>query len=76
MREGADVFECDDNEKCEIIALTFALDVDHPAYPKEWTFDADGQPCCTAFIPAGEEVPPPRCTKTVDMFEVGDEQAV
>jgi len=27
-------------------------------------------PCCTAFVPKGEPVPPARCAKTVDMFEV------
>lgn len=68
MRDGVDVFDCDDNELCEIIRLTFAHDVDDPEYPKEWQYGKDGQPCCTAFVPAGEPIPEPRCEKTMDMF--------
>jgi hypothetical protein len=33
MREGAPLEECDDNERCDIIADTFAYDIDHPKYP-------------------------------------------
>ena len=69
MREGCDVAECDDNERCEIIADTMCFDVDDPQYPSEWQYGKDGQPCCTAFVPSGSAVPPPRCDKTVDMFE-------
>lgn len=68
MREGIDVFDCDDDERCEIIALTFALDVDDKDYPHQWQYGKDGQPCCTAFVPAGEPLPLPRCTKTADIF--------
>lgn len=35
---------------CQIIALTMALEVDHPDYPAEWVEDDDGSnPRCTAF---------------------------
>lgn len=34
---------------CSIVALTLCLKVDNPEYPSEWVYDADGQPCCTAF---------------------------
>jgi len=34
---------------CDIIAQAMCLDVSDPNYPPEWTHDASGQPCCTAF---------------------------
>lgn len=52
---------------CKILADTFVYDVDDPNYPKQWIYDNDGSPCCTAFT---TDVPPPvRCDKTIDMFE-------
>lgn len=57
MREGVDLDECDDNERCDIIALTMAYSIDEPGYPQEWRYDENGVPCCTAFIPAGDRVP-------------------
>lgn len=57
MREGCDVNECDDNELCDIIANTLAFDIDEPGYPQEWRYDESGQPCCTAFVPAGALIP-------------------
>ena len=53
MSEGLPVEECDDNERCNIIADTFAYAIDDPKYPKEWIYD-EGKPCCTAFIEAGQ----------------------
>ena len=67
MREGCDIDECDDNEKCEITALTMIYSVDEPEYPKQWTYDENGNPCCTAFIPAGDNIPEVD-THTLDMF--------
>lgn len=58
----------DKGNPCEIIARTFAYNVDHQEYPKEWRYK-EGRPICTAFIPAGEAVPVPPCTRTEDMFE-------
>lgn len=69
MREGADFDECDDDERCDIIGDTMAYDVDDPEYPSEWQFGTDGQPRCTAFVEAGQPIPEPRCTKTLDLFE-------
>lgn len=63
MREGCDFDECDDDENCELIARSFGEQVD------EWQYDKSGQPCCTAFVPAGHAIPEPRCAKTTDMFE-------
>lgn len=70
MREGMDVDECDDNERCDIIANTMCYDVEDEGYPKEWQIGKDGQPCCTAFVPAGDPIPPARDDLTIDMFEV------
>lgn len=58
MREGCSVAECNDNERCDIIARTMAADVEDPDYPAEWRYGADGQPMCAAFVPAGGEVKP------------------
>lgn len=66
MREGCDIDECDDNEKCEIIANTMVYDIDDPEYPKEWIEDESG-PRCTAFIESWEGVPEVD-THTKDMF--------
>lgn len=66
MREGADFDECDDDELCEIIALTAAYDVSDPKYPKEWVEDESG-PRCTAFVPVGSKVPEVD-TLTGDLF--------
>lgn len=68
LREGVDYDECDDDEVCGIVARTFAHDVDAPEYPVEWQYDLRGEPVCTAFIPAGDPIPPPRCGHTIDMF--------
>jgi len=68
MRDGVDIDECDDNERCDIIADTFAYDVDDPKYPSAWQYGKDGQPCCMQFVPAGEPVPEPRCTHTKELF--------
>lgn len=69
MREGADFDECEDNERCDIIANTMAYSPEDPEYPAEWQYGKDGQPCCTAFVPAGEPIPAPRDEHTLDMFE-------
>ena len=52
---------------CRIIADTFVYAVSDPRYPKEWVYDRDGCPSCTAYT----EDPkcPVRCDKTIDMFE-------
>lgn len=69
MREGAAVDDCDDTERCDIIARTMAHDVTDAEYPIEWQYDAaTGEPVCTAFVEAGEQVPSPRCEHTLDLF--------
>lgn len=59
---------------CPILGNTMIYSTDHPGYPREWCYDDNGQPQCTAFQ---EELtydephmnpPTPRCTRTEDMF--------
>lgn len=59
------------SKSCGILSRTFIFDTDSEEYPREWTYDADGNPCCTAFEPIKPEEPTraPRCKKTIDMFE-------
>lgn len=67
MSEGKPIEDCDDDEKCDILGRSFYSLTD-PEYPKEWQYGKDGQPCCTAFIEAGQPIPPPRDELTADMF--------
>lgn len=41
----------DDEEDnlCDIIALTMAYDVDEKEYPEEWQHGQDGEPLCTKY---------------------------
>jgi len=57
-----------EDDWCEILGRSFRTDEPLP----EWRIGADGQPCCTQFVPVGETVPHPRCTHTADLF--GEEQ--
>lgn len=63
MREGLDIEDCDETELCRIIAASFQGEA------TEWVYGNDGQPMCTAYVPAGQPVPDPRCEHTADMFE-------
>jgi hypothetical protein len=51
---------------CQLIANALAFNIGHPKYPKEWIYDNDGNPCCTAFTTDASL--PIRCDKTIDMF--------
>lgn len=62
MREGVDLDDCDDNEKCEIIAASFRSEA------VEWRELDNGETVCLAFVQAGTTPPPPRCQHTDDMF--------
>lgn len=69
MREGEPLDECDDSEVCGIIANTMAFKPGDAEYPKEWIYGKDGQPCCTAFVQAGDPVSGVvRDDLTADMF--------
>lgn len=56
----------DGADGCPILAAALALDINHPSYPKEWTFDRDGHSTCTAFTTDPSK--PLRCDKTMDLF--------
>jgi len=68
LSEGLPIEECDDDQLCKIVAHTMAFDVDDSRYPHEWQYGKDGQPCCTAFVHAGDQIPPAKDTHTTDMF--------
>lgn len=65
MREGEDINDCDDNEVCDLIARSMASKPGDPEYPVEWQYNKKGQPCCTAFVPAGEPIPASPCRHTM-----------
>lgn len=67
MSEGKDYDLCTEDETCSIIANTMAYKPEDDEYPKEWQYDKDGQPCCMAFVLAGNAIPQ-RDDLTVDMF--------
>lgn len=66
-REGRE--ECDD-DWCEILGRSFREDT-----IPEWVIGADGQPCCTQFVPMGDKLPTPLCEHTDDMFGGGEQSA-
>lgn len=64
-RDAAFREDPDGADGCPIYAKTFALDISHPDYPKEWIEDENG-PRCTAFTTDPSK--PVRCEQTLDMF--------
>lgn len=68
MLRGLPLEECDDNQMCQIVGNTFMFGVDDPDYPREWTYDKNDAPCCTAYVEAGTEIPAID-THTIDMFK-------
>ncbi|HMM72824.1 MAG TPA: hypothetical protein PKC22_11520 [Rhodocyclaceae bacterium] len=63
MREGVPYDECDDTERCDIIAASFRGEA------VEWRLLPGGDVKCLAYVPAGEPIPQPKCERTADMFE-------
>lgn len=61
----------DQADGCPIVAKTFAFDIDHPDYPKEWIEDERG-PRCTAFTT--DPTLPERCEATPDMFALQEQR--
>lgn len=68
MSEGAPLEECDDDERCDLIANSMAYDIEEEGYPKEWIYAQDGQPCCTAFVEVGQPIPPSADDLTLNLF--------
>jgi hypothetical protein len=66
LREGVDLDECDDNEKCEIVAASFRGEA------VEWRELANGKTKCIAFVPAGQIIPAERCPHTAELPFGGD----
>ena len=64
----------DNGEGCRIAILSMIYSTTDQEYPKEWIYDSEGNPTCTAFelelTKEEQENPNPmtRCTKTADMF--------
>lgn len=62
VMEGID----DPSEGCEILARTLAVpSEDHPDFPTEWTYQPESGHLplytarCSAWVPEGEDIPPP-----------------
>lgn len=62
MRDGEDYDECDDSEVCPIIAAAFRGEA------VEWRELDIGEVKCMKYVPAGEQIPPERDDKTLDIF--------
>ena len=45
---------CSKCKGCEIIGAAMLFEKDHEEYPKEWVYDAEGCPTCTAFEKKGD----------------------
>lgn len=50
-----------DDDMCQILGASYRGEA------TEWQIGADGQPQCTAFTPAGEPTPTPRCEHTIEL---------
>lgn len=37
-------------KNCDIACATFCYDLNDPEYPKEWCYDENDKPTCTAFV--------------------------
>ena len=44
----------DDFAGCQISDRTMFFNIDDERYPKEWTYNSDGEPTCTEFKKGGE----------------------
>lgn len=63
-RDGGD--DADPAIACQLIANALAYEIGDPNYPKEWVYDREGRPSCTAYTE--DPTCPTRCDKTLDMF--------
>jgi hypothetical protein len=59
--------ETDDGaDGCQILSASFLYEKTDPNYPKEWVYDREGTPCCTAFTT--DPTCPVRCDRTLELF--------
>jgi hypothetical protein len=62
LREGLNPEEVDpETDTCPIFDASFRGEA------TEWQIGVDGQPCCTAYIPAGQAVPTSHCEHTQEL---------
>ena len=62
VREFDDLDECDDDQKCDVLARSFA------GTAVEWRRMPDGRKTCTAYVPEGQPIPPAPCAHTLNLF--------
>jgi len=55
-------------DPCQILSDTFIYSITDAQYPKEWVYDRNGRPSCTAFTEDPSR--PLRCDRTLDMFSL------
>ena len=55
--------DCTDDDWCPILGASFRGEA------VEWRELPSGECVCIAFVPAGERIPEPRCTRTPDLFD-------
>jgi hypothetical protein len=53
---------------CEILTSAMVFGITDKGYPREWAYDKEGRPFCTAFTDATPEEHY-RCPETPDLFE-------
>lgn len=52
---GQYCYQCRLYDECEIWMDTMLYNKECPDYPKEWVFDKEGVPTCTAFVKEDEK---------------------
>ena len=63
-------YDQDDDEPCEIHTNALVCSLGDADYPKEWVYDENGRPTCTAFHDAQSQKPAlARCPHTIDMLK-------
>ncbi|MCK0507966.1 hypothetical protein [Aromatoleum anaerobium] len=65
------VDDANDDDYCQILGATFRCNTDDPEYPREWRYDEDDYPVCTAFEPADAPEGPSCAVRdevTADLF--------
>lgn len=40
----------DNDKSCDILPRTMCFSINDPEYPKEWIYDAENKPTCTAWV--------------------------
>lgn len=63
------VHDANEDSPCEILTAAMVFGLEDAGYPREWLYDANGRPSCTAFlIDNPKERAPSRCPDTPDLF--------